>query len=98
MPLFIWLLAGCCAVGLLAHGFLEAYRLLRSRKEMLAVAAAQLASCRRHAALHPDDPASGAVLARCESIYGQAAAQYNRLLRRPWIYLAGTLLGFRRAE
>ena len=37
------------------------------------------------------------VLRRSESIYRQAAEHYNTALCKPWAYLPGRLLGFRKA-
>ena len=34
---------------------------------------------------------------RSESIYRQAAEHYNTALCKPWAYLPGRLLGFRKA-
>lgn len=93
-----WIVAACCAAAFLVLSFWEVRRVLRSRKSIVESAAAQLSACRRRAAQHPGDADSAAVLARCESIYSQAVANYNRTLRKPWIYLPGTLLGYQREE
>jgi len=38
------------------------------------------------------------VLRRSESIYRQAAGNYNETLHRPWIYIPGRLMGFHYEE
>ncbi len=93
-----WIIAAVLAAALLAVDFREAKRVLRASLHTVEAAGNQLSACRRRAAQHPGDADSAAVLARCESIYSQAVANYNRTLRKPWIYLPGTLLGYQREE
>ena len=37
------------------------------------------------------------MLYRSESIYRQAADNYNHALHRPWVYIPARIMGFRRA-
>lgn len=93
-----WTVAAVLAAVLIAVDFWEARRVLRASLHTVETAGEQLSTCRRRAAQHPGDADSAAVLARCESIYLQAVANYNHTLCKPWIYLPGTLLGYRREE
>lgn len=93
-----WTVAAVFAAVLIAVDFWEARRVLRASLHTVETAGEQLSVCRRRAAQHPGDADSAAVLARCESIYLQAVANYNHMLCKPWIYLPGTLLGYRREE
>ncbi len=93
-----WIIAAVLAAALIVVDFREARRVLRTRLHTVETAGEQLSACRRRAAQHPGDADSAAVLARCESIYLQTVANYNHTLCKPWIYLPGTLLGYRREE
>lgn len=93
-----WLVAGALAVAFCILSFWEVRRVLRGCLQTVETAGEQLSVCRRRAAQHPGDPESAAVLARCESIYLQAVEHYNHTLRRPWIYLPGILLGYRKEQ
>lgn len=85
--------AVCATFGIV--WFRRARRILLERRDMLDRAQAQLAACRERAAGVRCDPALTEVLARSESIYGQAVYLYNAALHKPWVYLPGRLMGFR---
>ena len=91
-----WLVAGISTVGFISLWFWEVWRVLRSFQSTVESAAGQLAAYRKRLAQAQQDAALQEVLRRSESIYQQAAEHYNTALRKPWAYLPGRLLGFRR--
>ena len=70
---------------------------LQGRKSMVDCAAEQVILYRRNAALATEDADLAAVLARSESIYRQAAENYNALLACPWVFLPARLMDFKPA-
>ena len=82
---FGWLLAVVSTMGFVSLWFWE-----------VQCAAGQLVSCRKRLAQSQQDAALLEVLRRSESIYRQAAEHYNTALCKPWAYLPGRLLGFRK--
>ena len=78
--------------------FRDVRRIMRERKSTVESARAQLDIFRDKAHKARDDPDAAAVLARSESIYRQAVEQYNRTLRKPWVYPPAALMGFRMIE
>ena len=95
MPAWIpWLLAIISTGAFVALWFWEARRVLNARRSTVESAAAQLAACQRRAGEARGDPDAAAVLARSESIWHQAVDLYNEALRKPWLYLPGTIMGF----
>ena len=93
---FGWLLAVVSTVGFLSLWFWEVRLVLRNYRSMVQCAAGQLVSCRKRLAQSQQDAALLEVLRRSESIYRQAAEHYNAALCKPWAYLPGRLLGFRK--
>lgn len=75
--------------------FRDVRRIMRERKSTVDSARAQLNVFRDKAHKARDDPDTAAILTRSESIYRQAVDNYNRTLRKPWVYLPATLMGFR---
>ena len=99
MPSWVaWLIAAVSTTAFLVLWFWEVRRVLRSRRSVVESAAAQLSACRRQAAGVRYDPELAQILARSESIYRQAAGNYNETLHRPWIYIPGRLMGFHYEE
>ncbi len=94
---FGWLLAVVSTVGFVSLWFWEVRRVLRNYRSMVQCAAGQLVSYRKRLAQSQQDAALLEVLRRSESIYRQAAEHYNTALCKPWAYLPGRLLGFRKA-
>ena len=90
---FGWLLAVVSTVGFVFLWFWEVRRVLRNYRSMVQCAAV---SCRKRLAQSQQDAALLEVLRRSESIYRQAAEHYNTALCKPWAYLPGWLLGFRK--
>lgn len=78
--------------------FRDVRRIMRERKSTVESARAQLDIFRDKAHKARDDPDAAAVLQRSESIYRQAVEQYNRTLRKPWVYPPAALMGFRMIE
>lgn len=95
---FGWLLAVVSTVGFVSLWFWEVRRVLRNYRSMVQCAAGQLVSCRKRLAQSQQDAALLEVLRRSESIYRQAAGNYNETLHRPWIYIPGWLMGFHYEE
>ena len=95
---FGWLIAGISTVGFVSLWFWEVRRVLRSYRSMVLSAAGQLVSYRKRLAQAQQDAVLLEVLRRSESIYRQAAGNYNETLHRPWIYIPGRLMGFRYEE
>ena len=93
-----WLVAGISTVGFISLWFWEVRRVLRNYRSMVQCAAGQLVSCRKRLAQSQQDAALLEVLRRSESIYRQAAGNYNETLHRPWIYIPGRLMGFHYEE
>lgn len=75
--------------------FRDVRRIMTERKSTLESANAQLEIFREKARKARDDPDAAAILERSESIYRQAVNNYNRTLRKPWVYPPATLMGFR---
>lgn len=95
---FGWLLAVVSTVGFVFLWFWEVRRVLRNYRSMVQCAAGQLVSYRKRLAQSQQDAALLEVLRRSESIYRQAAGNYNETLHRPWIYIPGRLMGFHYEE
>ena len=93
-----WLVAGISTVGFISLWFWEVRRVLRSFQSTVESAAGQLAAYRKRLAQAQQDAALQEVLRRSESIYRQAAGNYNETLHRPWIYIPGRLMGFHYEE
>ena len=92
MKWVIWLMAIASTSALVVLWFWEVRRLLRQHRSMV-----ESARCQRAAeAAGNTDVAE--VLRRSESIYRQAAGNYNETLHRPWIYIPGRLMGFHYEE
>ena len=90
-----WLVAGINIAVCLFLWFRDAKRIMRERRNTVESAAAQLDACRKKFAQAVGDPDAAAVLARSEDIYRQAVDLYHQYLRKPWIWLPATLMGFR---
>ena len=91
----IALIAVISTAAFLCLWFRDVRRIMREQKSTVESAKAQLNIFREKAHKARDDPDAAAVLERSESIYRQAVDHYNRTLRRPWVYLPATLMGFR---
>lgn len=78
--------------------FWEVRRLLRQHRSMVESARCQLAAFEKRAAEAAGNADVAEVLRRSESIYRQAAGNYNETLHRPWIYIPGRLMGFHYEE
>ena len=91
MKWVIWLVAIASTSALVVLWFWEVRRLLRQHRSMVESARCQLAAFEKRAA-----EAEG--LRRSESIYRQAAGNYNETLHRPGIYIPGRLMGFHYEE
>ena len=89
------LIAVVSTAAFLTLWFWDVRRILKSRMSTVESAAAQLSACRKGAA-DGGTRESAEILARSESIYRQAAELYNRTFSKPWIYLPGWLLGYRK--
>lgn len=77
--------------------FRDVKRIMRERMNTVQSAAAQLEVCRKKAEqVGEQNPEANVVLKRSESIYQQAVALYHLHLRKPWIWLPATLMGFRK--
>ena len=85
---FGWLLAVVSTMGFVSLWFWEVRRVLRNYRSMVQCAAGQLVSCRKRLAQSQQDAALLEVR--------QAAEHYNTALCKPWAYLPGRLLGFRK--
>lgn len=93
----ISLLAAFSTTALIALWFYVARRELRVKQSMLESAQIQFAASREQAALAGDDPDTQGILERSLDIYRQSAERYNQTLRKPWNFIPGILLGFRKA-
>jgi len=90
-----WLVASISTIVCLFLWFRDVRRIMRERMNTVESAAAQLDACRKKPAQAVGDPDAAAVLARSEDIYRQAVDLYHQHLRKPWIWLPATLMGFR---
>ena len=90
-----WLVADISIAVCLFVWFRDAKRIMRERMNTVESAAVQLDTCRKKSAQAVGDPDAAAVLARSEDIYRQAVDLYHQHLRKPWIWLPATLMGFR---
>lgn len=97
MKWIIWLVAIASTSALVVLWFWEVRRLLRQHRSMVESARCQLAAFEKRAAEAAGNADVTEVLRRSESIYRQAAEHYNTALCKPWAYLPGRLLGFRKA-
>lgn len=98
MPnLILWCVAIVSTVAAVVLWFREVRRLLQSGKSTVESAAGQLRVSRLKAA-EENNPESAEVLKRSESIYRQAVEYYNATLQKPWIYLPGRLMGYKKEE
>ena len=70
----------------------------RQHRSMVESARCQLAAFEKRAAEAVGNADVAEVLRRSESIYRQAAGNYNETLHRPWIYIPGRLMGFHYEE
>ena len=75
--------------------FRDVRRIMRERKSTVESARSQLSFFRDKAHKARDDPDTAAVLERSESIYRQAVDNYNRTLRKLWVYPPAIMMGFR---
>lgn len=91
-----WFIAGISTAGFVFLWFWEVLRVLRSFRSTVESAAEQLTAYHRRLMRSRQDAALQEVLRRSESIYRQAVEQYNTALCKPWAYLPGRLLGFRK--
>ena len=98
MKWVIWLVAVASTSALVALWFWEVRRLLRQHRSMVESARCQLAAFEKRAAESAGNADVAEVLRRSESIYRQAAGNYNETLHRPWIYSPGRLMGFHYEE
>ena len=98
MKWIIWLVAIASTSALVALWFWEVRRLLRQHRSMVESARCQLAAFEKRAAEAAGNADVAEVLRRSESIYRQAAGNYNETLHRPWIYIPGRLMGFNYEE
>ena len=91
-----WFVAAVSTMGFISLWFWEVRRSLRSYRSIVDSAAGQLTAYRKKLAQAQQDAALQEILRRSESIYQQAAEHYNTALCKPWAYLPGRLLGFRK--
>lgn len=98
MKWVIWLVAIASTSALVALWFWEVRRLLRQHRSMVESARFQLAAFEKRAAEAAGNADVAEVLRRSESIYRQAAGNYNETLHRLWIYIPGRLMGFHYEE
>ena len=98
MKWVIWLVAIASTSALVVLWFWEVRRLLRQHRSMVESARCQLAAFEKRAAEAAGNADVAEVLRRSESIYRQAAGNYNETLHRPWIYIPGRLMGFHYEE
>ena len=98
MKWVIWLVAVASTSALVALWFWEVRRLLRQHRSMVESARFQLAAFEKRAAEAAGNADVAEVLRRSESIYRQAAGNYNETLHRLWIYIPGRLMGFHYEE
>ena len=98
MKWVIWLVAIASTSALVALWFWEVRRLLRQHRSMVESARCQLAAFEKRAAEAAGNADVTEVLRRSESIYRQAAGNYNETLHRLWIYIPGQLMGFHYEE
>ena len=98
MKWVIWLVAVASTSALVALWFWEVRRLLRQHRSMVESARCQLAAFEKRAAEAAGNADVAEVLRRSESIYRQAAGNYNETLHRPWIYIPGRLMGLHYEE
>ena len=96
-PWIAWLIAAVCAAVFVALWSWGGRRMLTGRQSIVDSAASQVTAFRRRLAQTPADREAAAVLHRSESIYRQAADNYNHALHRPWVYIPARIMGFRRA-
>lgn len=90
-----WLIAGVSTIMCLFLWFREVRRIMRERMNTVESAAAQLDACQKRVMQTAREPNAVAVLTRSEDIYRQAVDLYHRQLRKPWVWLPATLMGFR---
>ena len=98
MKWIIWLVAIASTSALVALWFWEVRRKLRELYSMVESARSQLAAHQDRAAAAAGNADMAEILHRSESIYRQAAGNYNETLHRPWIYIPGRLMGFHYEE
>lgn len=98
MKWVIWLVAIASTSALVALWFWEVRRLLRQHRSMVESARCQLTAFEKRAAEAAGNADVTEVLRRSESIYRQAAGNYNETLHRLWIYIPGRLMGFHYEE
>lgn len=98
MKWVIWLVAIASTSALVALWFWEVRRLLRQHRSKVESARCQLAAFEKRAAEAAGNADVTEVLRRSESIYRQAAGNYNETLHRLWIYIPGRLMGFHYEE
>ena len=98
MAWLAWLVAVVVAAGLITLWLFDARRVLREKCSTVESAAGQLAVCRKKLREHGGASEYAQVLDRSESIYRQAAENYNSALKKPWLYLPGKLLGYHKEE
>lgn len=92
-----WAAAAGSIAAIMVLWFIGVRTVLEGRKSMVDSAAEQVILYRHNAALATEDTDLAAVLARSESIYRQAAENYNTLLACPWVCLPAWLMDFRPA-
>ena len=100
MPSWIpWLIAIAGTAAFVAVWFWKVKRTMQRLKNIVDSAADQLKALRRKAYESKDSVQSDEiekVIGRSKSIYLQAVKHYNDALDKPWIFLPGMILGFKK--
>lgn len=100
MPSWIpWLIAIASTTVFVAVWFWEVKRTMQRLKSTVDSAADQLKALRLRVCDSKDSEQSDEiekVIGRSKSIYLQAVKHYNDALDKPWIFLPGIILGFKK--
>ena len=92
----IYLIAIISTVGCIILWFRDVRRVMREQESTVESARRELAVWRDKAQKAQGDPESVAIRERCEDVYQQAVAIYNRTMQKPFHYLPARLMGFHR--
>ena len=92
----IYLIAIISTVGCIILWFRDVRRVMREQESTVESAHRELAVWRDKAQKAQGDPESVAICERCEDVYQQAVAIYNRTMQKPFHYLPARLMGFHR--
>ena len=94
-PWIAWTLALVSTGICLFLWFRDVRRVLRQQYSIVECAEGQLKVSRAKAEGLGKTAENAAVLARSEEIYRQAVEEFNRLLKKPGMYLPAHLMGYR---